>query len=126
MPRLARPLAWYPSLLDGDKGGSWGRSAPGMWTCVADLDWPPGFSTKFCDSGEFCTTKHPHRMLLREAIAAGLSVVRDRYRKAGRSATRRVGWSSDAGSFWTRWWCSWGLLLGLLLGWSLGAALAFT
>ena len=24
-------------LLDGDKGGSWGRSAPGMWTCVADL-----------------------------------------------------------------------------------------
>ena len=64
MPRLARPLAWYPSLLDGDKGGSWGRSAPGMWTCVADLDWPPGFSAKSCDSGEFCTTKHPHRKVV--------------------------------------------------------------
>ena len=40
--------------------GSWGRSSPGVVAYVADLDGPHGFSTKSCDSGEFCTTKHPH------------------------------------------------------------------
>ena len=43
------------------KGGSWGHSAPGVGAYVADLDGPPVFSTKSCDSWEFCTTKHPHR-----------------------------------------------------------------
>ena len=27
---------------------------------IEDLNGSPGFSTKSCDSGEFCTTKHPY------------------------------------------------------------------
>ena len=50
-----------PIYWTAHKGGSWGRSAPGVGVCVADLDWPPGFSTKSCDSREFCTTKHHHQ-----------------------------------------------------------------
>ena len=77
---MARLLALWsttpPGLEDAPWGANAGRSSLFYWRHTKDGSWGPlsvgtdddprgatvrqGFSTKICDSGEFCTTKHPH------------------------------------------------------------------